>query len=232
MTPQPTTTVDLLDIPVLITDPTTEPAVRWEPGLYDRVGKPIIDRMSALLLLLVLLPLMVGVAIAVYVELGRPLFFRQRRVGKHGRVFQMIKFRTMHPCRRERQQPIRHDDRRRQHKTSRDPRHTTVGRFLRRTSLDELPQLLNVLKGDMSLVGPRPELESIVRDYAAWQHQRHLVKPGITGLWQVTARSEEGTMHLHTDIDLDYVERVSLRTDLTILLRTPLAAVGKTARDS
>ena len=100
-----------------------------------------------------------------------------------------------------------------------DPRHTRVGRFLRKWSLDELPQFWNVVRGDMSLVGPRPELVEIVARYEPWQHQRHVVKPGLTGLWQVSSRGT-GMMHLHTDIDLEYIETMGPITDLKILLRT------------
>jgi lipopolysaccharide/colanic/teichoic acid biosynthesis glycosyltransferase len=192
---------------------------------YSRLLKPIIDRAGAAVLFAVLLPVLVLAAAVLLLTLGRPLFYRQRRVGRHGEVFEMVKFRTMQPDRRRRLQPVDpHECRRRTHKSDADPRHTGIGRFLRRTSLDELPQLWNVLRGDMSLVGPRPELEQIVAGYAAWQHQRHQVKPGITGLWQVTERCfSAGDMHHHVATDLTYLERVSLRADLRILALTPLA---------
>jgi lipopolysaccharide/colanic/teichoic acid biosynthesis glycosyltransferase len=192
--------------------------------VYDRYVKPVLDRMGASILLLLTLPVMLLVCLAVYVRLGRPVFFRQPRVGRGGVTFGMLKFRTMQPDRRRRQVPVNGKDRRRQHKSANDPRHTRLGRLLRRCSLDELPQLWNVLRGDMSLVGPRPELTSIVATYEDWQHQRHQVKPGLTGLWQVTdRRSSDGDMHLHTGTDLLYVEQISLWTDLRILLRTPVA---------
>jgi lipopolysaccharide/colanic/teichoic acid biosynthesis glycosyltransferase len=110
-------------------------------------------------------------------------------------------------------------DRRQTHKSDHDPRHTRVGRFLRKWSLDELPQFWNVVCGDMSLVGPRPELVEIVSRYEPWQHQRHLVKPGLTGLWQVSGRGT-GMMHLHTEVDLEYIEQMGPVTDLKILLLT------------
>lgn len=207
-------------------------------GRYDRFVKPIIDRLGALVLCLLFAPVLLAVTVTLLLTLGRPLMIRQRRVGRNGRTFDMYKFRTMHPCRRNqpcrRKQPrdvAMQSDRRRRHKAADDPRHTDVGRFLRRYSLDELPQLWNVVRGDMSLVGPRPELEQVVTtSYAAWQHQRHLVKPGVTGLWQVTERAHsDGDMHLHTEVDLAYIERISLRTDLWILVRTPFAALGKGA---
>ena len=110
--------------------------------------------------------------------------------------------------------------RRRTHKTPDDPRHTRLGRFLRASSLDELPQLVNVLRGELSLVGPRPELPEVVASYEPWQHARHAAKPGLTGLWQTTERANGEPMHLHVDKDLEYIERLSARTDLSILLVT------------
>jgi lipopolysaccharide/colanic/teichoic acid biosynthesis glycosyltransferase len=205
-----------------------QPALTSRAGSrYDLFVKPLLDRLVAAVTLVLLLPVLATVALVVVVTLGRPLLYRQRRVGRHGQGFEMLKFRTMEPDRRRRRLPVDpHEDRRRRHKSEHDPRHTSVGRFLRRTSLDELPQLWNVLRGDMSLVGPRPELEHLVAEYAAWQHQRHQVKPGITGLWQVTDRQiSAGDMHLHTATDLAYIEQLSLRTDLAILLRTPAALV-------
>jgi lipopolysaccharide/colanic/teichoic acid biosynthesis glycosyltransferase len=115
-------------------------------------------------------------------------------------------------------------DRRSTHKSEHDPRIRPVGRFLRKWSLDELPQLTNVLTGHMSLVGPRPEMVQIVERYEGWQHARHRVKPGITGLWQVSAR--EVPMHEATHIDLEYVERLSFLEDLRILAGTLPAALG------
>ncbi|MFO7961822.1 MAG: sugar transferase [Nitriliruptoraceae bacterium] len=116
--------------------------------------------------------------------------------------------------------------RRRTHKTPDDPRHTPLGRFLRAYSLDELPQLINVLRGELSLVGPRPELPEVVASYEPWQHARHGVKPGITGLWQTTDRANGDPMHLHVDRDLEYIKRVSARTDATILLLTVPVLLG------
>ena len=118
--------------------------------------------------------------------------------------------------------------RRRTHKTPHDPRHTRLGRFLRSSSLDELPQLVNVLRGELSLVGPRPELPEVVANYEPWQHARHTVKPGVTGLWQTTERANGEPMHLHVDKDLEYIERLSARTDLSILLVTVPVLLGLT----
>jgi lipopolysaccharide/colanic/teichoic acid biosynthesis glycosyltransferase len=116
--------------------------------------------------------------------------------------------------------------RRRTHKAPHDPRHTGLGRTLRALSLDELPQLVNVLRGELSLVGPRPELVEVVATYEPWQHARHTVKPGLTGLWQITERADHEPMHHHVDTDLRYIEQLSFWTDLRILLLTPLTLLG------
>jgi lipopolysaccharide/colanic/teichoic acid biosynthesis glycosyltransferase len=125
---------------------------------------------------------------------------------------------------RERRQPD--EGRRRNHKSPHDPRHTQVGRFLRQTSLDELPQLVNVVRGELSLVGPRPELPEVVERYERWQHARHRVKPGITGLWQVTHRGSGEPMNMHVATDLEYIAQLTLATDLRILVKTIPAALG------
>ncbi len=171
------------------------------------------------MLLLLLLPLMVGVALAIKLDSSGPALFWQQRVGYRGRPIRIVKFRTMLPDRRKRVGPPPGPERRRVHKSSNDPRVTGIGRLLRRSCADELPQLWNVVRGDMSLVGPRPELPEIVAHYEPWQHGRHSVKPGITGWWQVN-RDGLRLMHQETELDLWYVERQSLILDLYILLRT------------
>jgi lipopolysaccharide/colanic/teichoic acid biosynthesis glycosyltransferase len=194
-------------------------------GFYVRIGKPVFDRVVGALLLVVAAPLLGLVALAVRTRIGRPVFFRQARAGVDGVPFAVLKFRTMRTDRRQGNHPVL-QDRRLTHKSATDPRHTALGRRLRKWSLDELPQLINVVRGEMSLVGPRPELVEIVERYEPWQHQRHLVKPGLTGLWQISRRGE-GLMHLYTDVDLEYVATVSLRQDLSILARTIPAALGR-----
>lgn len=196
-------------------------------GPYVRLVKPALDRVVALGALAVAALPMAVTAGVVALTMGRPVLFRQRRIGADGEAFEVLKFRTMHPDRRAQRLSVIHD-RRQTHKSERDPRHTRVGRFLRRYSLDELPQLINVLRGEMSIVGPRPELESVVESYPEALHQRHLVKPGLTGLWQVSARGC-GPMHENGQWDLAYVEAVSLRTDLQIIARTPKAMLGENA---
>lgn len=196
-----------------------------ERTAYVRFIKPALDWVTALVVFVLTLPVLLTVVVAVYAEFGRPIFFRQPRVGRGGRVFKVNKFRTMDADRRgQGAVPFVGGDRRQTHKSENDPRIRPVGRFLRKWSLDELPQLTNVLAGDMSLVGPRPEMVQIVDRYEDWQHARHQVKPGITGLWQVSAR--DVPMHEATHIDLEYVSRLSLRQDLKILAGTLPAAFG------
>jgi lipopolysaccharide/colanic/teichoic acid biosynthesis glycosyltransferase len=196
--------------------------------IYERYIKPLVDRVIAALLLTLLAPVLLVTALAVWFTLGSPIMFRQVRVGRGGRKFGMYKFRTMRPDRRRWQCPnYRGPERRVTHKSANDPRHTPLGRKLRKSSIDELPQLINVLRGDMSLVGPRPELVEIVQHYRGWQHGRHAVKPGITGLWQVTERANGGLMHECVELDLAYIERLSLRSDLTIAFKTPFALLRK-----
>jgi lipopolysaccharide/colanic/teichoic acid biosynthesis glycosyltransferase len=201
------------------------PELRPRNNRYQVLVKPALDRALGLVLFLLALPVLAATALTVLLAMGRPVLYRQTRVGLHGRPFEMLKFRSMEPDRRCDQRPFHGPDRRRTHKTPDDPRHTRVGRFLREYSLDELPQLWNVLRGDLSLVGPRPELADIVDRYEPWQHQRHAVKPGVTGLWQVTERGN-GLMHQHVEVDLRYLRVVSLRTDLKILLLTIPVMLG------
>jgi lipopolysaccharide/colanic/teichoic acid biosynthesis glycosyltransferase len=194
-------------------------------SLYIGLGKPIVDRVCAALLLILLLPVMLLIAVVLRVSLGRGVLLRQVRIGQGGQPFKLIKFRTMDHCRRTTRLRVA-VDRRVCHKTEADPRHTQVGRFLRKWSLDELPELWNVLAGQMSLVGPRPELPLVVAQYADWQHHRHEVKPGLTGLWQVSHRGE-GLMHEFTHVDLEYVRRISAGLDLRILATTPAAILKR-----
>ena len=196
------------------------------PKRYERVVKPVLDRALALVLLVVLSPLIALVALAVRFTLGAPVLYAQERVGQGGKPFTMWKFRTMRPDRRRAQRPFEGADRRRTHKSVDDPRHTPLGRILRAYSLDELPQLWNVLRGELSLVGPRPELVEVVSRYEEWQHRRHDVRPGITGLWQVTERGDERPMHECVAIDLRYVARVAFRTDVWILAMTLPVVLG------
>lgn len=197
--------------------------------LYVSVVKPIIDFLGGLFLLVVFLPAAILTGLAVRTSLGKGVLFRQERIGRGGRPFTMYKFRTMRPDRRVADTPFVGDDRRTCHKRDDDPRHTSLGRFLRRCRLDELPQMWNVVRGQMSLVGPRPELSRVVERYEPWQHGRHRVKPGLTGLWQVSDRCN-GLAFEGVDLDIEYVERLSFLTDCVILLRTVPVALRRSGR--
>ena len=184
-------------------------------------AKRICDLGLALLGLAALAPLFLGVAVAIKLDSPGPTFYRQVRVGKDGRRFRMLKFRSMQQDadglvvslleRNEVTGPM--------FKIRRDPRITRVGRFLRRYSLDELPQLINVVLGDMSLVGPRPPTDSEIEKYEDWQLGRLRAVPGITGLWQVSGRSEV-PFHDMVRLDLHYIRNWSFALDVEILLRT------------
>lgn len=177
-------------------------------------------------LLALLSPLLALVAVAILVDSGRPVFFRQRRAGKDGKPFTMLKFRTMVNDAEERLGELVDLEKLEQpaFKIHDDPRVTRIGRVLRRSSVDELPQLINVLRGDMSLVGPRPEEESVVALYDERQRGRLAIKPGLTGPMQVYGRSDL-TFEERLAMERDYLDNLSLLTDLAILLRTPRAIV-------
>lgn len=209
-----TSIVDLAGIPML---DLRAPAL----SDYQRLVKRGFDLLFGVLGLLAALPVMALAALAIRLEGGGAILFCQERVGENGRLFNILKLRTMVPNAEKLQSIVEEVDGEGNviHKKKNDPRVTRVGRILRRLSLDELPQLFNVLTGDMSLVGPRPELPSIVQEYKPWQRQRLAVLPGITGWWQVTGRSEK-LMHLHTEDDLYYIRNYSLWFDVQIMVRT------------
>lgn len=195
------------------------------------MSKRAFDLLFSLLALLPALPFMALSAVLIYLEDGPPIIFRQMRVGKDGELFEMLKFRTMvrNAELLQSQAEIWDLEGNPIHKVKNDPRVTRVGRWLRRFSLDELPQLINVLAGTMSLVGPRPEMPDIVKNYQSWQRKRFTVLPGMTGWWQVTGRSDK-PMHLHTEDDLYYIQNYSIWLDLEIIVRTIwIVLIGKGA---
>ena len=150
-------------------------------------------------------------------------------MGRGSEPITVLKFRTMHPCRRAvigGNEDYNGEDRRVSHKRADDPRLTRLGRLLRTFSIDELPQLVNVARGEMSLVGPRPELPHVVAGYEPWQLKRLVVRPGLTGYWQTKARNQ-GPMHTNTQYDCDYVDDLSLSTDVKILASTLPAILGE-----
>jgi exopolysaccharide biosynthesis polyprenyl glycosylphosphotransferase len=193
-----------------------------------RVLKDAVERLAAVVSIILLLPLWAAIALGIWRSGPGPIFFAQERVGHGGRKFHMLKFRTMRNGserelntlldRNERDGPM--------FKLRRDPRVTAIGRWLRRFSLDELPQLWNVLTGEMSLVGPRPPLPREVDAYPGYFHRRFLVKPGITGLWQIRGRSEL-TWQESIRLDLYYVENWSLELDAYILWKTIFAVLNR-----
>ncbi len=195
------------------------------------MSKRVFDLLFGFFALIFTLPLMVISALLVYLEDGPPVIFRQTRVGRNGRLFEIYKFRTMVKNAEQLQGQVQRRDTHGNwiYKTRDDPRVTRVGRILRRFSLDELPQLLNVLAGTMSLVGPRPELPYLVEKYESWQHKRFAILPGMTGWWQINGRSDK-PMHLHTEDDLYYIQNHSMWLDMQIILRTLwVVIIGKGA---
>ncbi|MFD3612789.1 sugar transferase [Streptomyces atroolivaceus] len=183
--------------------------------------KTVVDRAGAALGLLVLAPLLFGVALAVRVSSPGPVFHRQTRHGRHNRPFTMWKFRTMVADAESRREQLSaaNESEGPMFKMRRDPRVTRIGHALRRTSVDELPQLLNVLRGDMSLVGPRPPLPEEVSRYDERELRRLAVRPGLTGLWQVSGRSDLSWQET-VSLDLWYVDNWSVATDMGLLART------------
>lgn len=188
--------------------------------------KRLFDVAAAVLGSIVISPLLIGIAAAIRLQDGAPVLFRQTRVGLHGRPFEVLKFRTMQVGAHDRLAELAQDNEINgpAFKLTNDPRITPVGRWLRRTSLDELPQLWNVLRGEMSLVGPRPPLPSEVDGYDLWHRRRLSMKPGMTGLWQVRDRRDPD-FDRWVASDLEYIDRWSLWLDVKILLRTIPAAI-------
>jgi exopolysaccharide biosynthesis polyprenyl glycosylphosphotransferase len=197
-----------------------------DPSWSTLMLKRTLDLAVSVVMLTLLAPLLLAIALLILVDSGRPVLFRQRRAGKEGEPFTMLKFRTMVADAEERlaelvdleklDEPM--------FKIPDDPRVTRIGRFLRRTSLDELPQLINVLRSDMSLVGPRPEEEAVVALYDERQRLRLAVKPGLTGPMQVYGRGDL-TFEERLAMERDYLDNLSITGDLAILLRTPRAMV-------
>jgi lipopolysaccharide/colanic/teichoic acid biosynthesis glycosyltransferase len=212
-------------------DLTTESA-HPRPGLlhasnWQLAIKRSMDVALSALLLLLLFPLMVMVMLAIRLSSRGPTLLSQERIGQNGVPFEMLKFRSMRVGAHEELEDLA------QHnevsgpafKIRKDPRITPVGRVIRKLSLDELPQLFNVLLGDMSLVGPRPPLRNEVAEYTAYQRQRLLVRPGITCIWQVSGRCELD-FDTWVEMDLRYIDGWTLRTDLVLLLRTIPAVIS------
>jgi lipopolysaccharide/colanic/teichoic acid biosynthesis glycosyltransferase len=193
----------------------------------DEVIRRTIDILVSLTSLIVLFPLFFVVAVLIKLDSPGPVLFIQNRVGKDGRIFPLFKFRSMYiDAERRRESLLRFNEASGPlFKMRHDPRITRVGRFLRRSSLDEIPQLINILRGEMTLVGPRPALPREVATYGPVERKRLSVTPGLTGLWQVSGRSDL-PFEEAISLDLDYIARRSVLLDLKIMLRTIPAVVG------
>ncbi len=197
-------------------------------GFFSSLAKRFLDLTASFFGLLFLLPLFPFIVLLILLETPGPIFFRQVRVGRNGQLFPCYKFRSMAVDAEKQKNQLKHlnEATGAAFKIRNDPRITGVGRFLRRSSLDELPQLYTVLRGEMSIVGPRPQIPSEVKEYTPDQACRLLAKPGLTCLWQVSGRS-----HLEFDewmeLDLEYVLSQGLKTDLRILLRTLPAVIER-----
>ncbi len=194
---------------------------------FDAV-KRIMDIVIASMILLLFLPVIPVIVLLIKLDSPGPVLFRQRRVGKGGREFDFFKFRSMHVGAENviaSLRPLSGIDGP-VFKLKEDPRVTRTGRFLRRSSLDELPQLINVLKGEMSIVGPRPNLPSEVAQYLPWQRKRLDVTPGITCYWQIAGRSHIGFQEWMR-LDLEYIRNRSIATDIKIMLKTIPAVIAR-----
>lgn len=197
-------------------------------GVYLRFGKRALDVIGAFFALVAMSPVIAVLAVLIKLESRGPVFYRSTRIGKGGRAFTFLKLRSM----------VKDADRRRQQmqhmneadgpvfKIARDPRVTRIGKFIRTTSLDEIPQFYNVLIGDMSLVGPRPPIPEEVAQYEPWQLRRLDVRPGITCLWQISGRSRIGFQEWMR-LDLEYIRHQSIALDVKILLRTLPAVLSR-----
>ncbi|PNU04795.1 sugar transferase [Novosphingobium guangzhouense] len=196
------------------------------------LSRPI-DIALSLALLVLFLPVLILIAMAVWLDDRGPVIFAQRRVGRNGRMFRCLKFRSMRVDAQQVLGAMLREDAalralwERDHKLPRDPRITRLGRYLRLTSLDELPQLVNVLRGDMSIVGPRPIVEAEVPRYGRYIHHYYAVRPGLTGLWQVSGRSSV-TYRRRVAADVTYIRARTLTFDARILFATiPAVVLGR-----
>jgi len=192
-------------------------ALTYKHSHGSRRARRIFDAAVATIALLAAAPVLALACAGILIEDGGPIFFKQQRAGRFERLFTIYKLRTMRTADCvDRSSPS----------TAGDPRVTRIGRILRKTSIDELPQLINVIRGDMTLVGPRPEMPLMIERYESWQHMRHLVTPGLTCIWQTTSRSD---IPLHrpeaTALDLDYIRNASPKLDGALLAQTVVSVL-------
>ena len=194
---------------------------KYKKSFAYEFTKRAIDIFASLAALICLSPIMIVIIILIKIDSRGPVIFSQNRVGKNGKIFKMYKFRSMVinaedllkelKSKNEMSGPM--------FKIKHDPRVTKIGRFIRKTSLDELPQLINVLKGDMSLVGPRPNLPKEVREFDKWMLDKLVIKPGLTCFWQVMGRNSIGFVQW-MNLDIEYVEKRSLKLDIILIFKT------------
>jgi lipopolysaccharide/colanic/teichoic acid biosynthesis glycosyltransferase len=213
------------------------PASSWQQRSL-RVLQRLFDIVFALALIILLSPILIGATLAVRLDSRGPAFFRQRRVGYREEEFTLFKFRSMRvdadpqghqeyvTALIKNEGPNPNGGSENLYKLAVDNRITGVGRWIRRWSLDELPQLFNVVRGDMTLVGPRPAIPYEVAEYPSWYRERFSVKPGLTGYWQVSGRSER-TYEEMVRLDIEYAKRRSLALDFSILLKTPWIVLSR-----
>ena len=186
------------------------------------VIKRLLDIIGSLCALIISSPILLGVAIAIKLDDGGPVFFSQTRIGLHGKPFKMYKFRSMEI------QPEAEE--RKAWTVKNDPRVTGIGKFMRRTSIDELPQLFNILKGDMSIVGPRPALPREVEQYSAYQAQRLFITPGLTCYWQIQPNRNDISFDEWVEMDIQYIRERSFLVDWKIIFKTIIAVLTKQGR--
>jgi exopolysaccharide biosynthesis polyprenyl glycosylphosphotransferase len=192
--------------------------------------KRLVDILGTSIGLIFILPILAAVAILIKLDSKGPIFYKQTRIGLFGQKFEMYKFRSMHIDADERLAELKAFNESNSHmfKMANDPRITRIGKYLRKFSIDELPQLLNVLKGEMSLVGPRPPVPSEVAEYEPWHYVRFATLPGLTGLWQVSGRSSIMDFNKVVELDFKYIKNWTLFLDTKILFQTiPVVIFGK-----
>ncbi|MDI6810031.1 MAG: sugar transferase [Candidatus Eisenbacteria bacterium] len=197
-------------------------------GFYLRRGKRMLDVAASAVALILCIPVYLAIAIAVKLDSRGPVFYTSTRLGFKGKPFLFYKIRSMYEGAHESRKKLLHLNEvdGPVFKLSNDPRVTRVGAFLRKTSLDELPQLFNVLRGDMSLVGPRPPIPEEVEMYEPWERRRLDVKPGLTCLWQISGRSTLGFKEWMR-LDIEYIRNQSFWTDIRLLIRTIPAVLSR-----
>lgn len=206
---------------------TTVPVDVGGRPLYD-CAKRAFDILVGTMIVILLIPILPLIVLMIKLDTRGPVFFKQERVGKNGKIFKFYKFRSMVHSAEDVREALKQMNEQEGpvFKIRSDPRVTSVGRFLRRSSLDEIPQMFNVLKGDMSIVGPRPPLPEEVANYQPWHMSRLAVKPGITCLWQISGRSHIGFSEWMR-LDMEYLKTRSFKTDLLIFLKTIPAVIAR-----